>query len=201
MSAGPGLDSGRDSVRAGSAAWPAQAALLARWGAVPRPVLHPSGSRKWFIEERDSPCRGGPPSGAALLAPPTVAEAAGARIAGISATMLMALFFASLLMPIEPRIGPIRMTPYNALQIVLFIPLLLRFRNDPSNRIVLLDVLMVLHVLMDGGGDLPPPWPVAGCVHRQPDGDDLRRIPDRAGDGPQRRGPPALLHLLLLVAW
>ena len=62
--------------------------------------------------------------------------------------MLMALFFASLLMPIEPRIGPIRMTPYNALQIVLFIPLLLRFRNDPSNRIVLLDVLMVLHVLL-----------------------------------------------------
>jgi len=84
------------------------------------------------------------------LAPPTAAEAAGARIAGVSVTMLMALFFASLLMPIEPRIGPIRMTPYNALQIVLFIPLLLRFRNDPSNRIVLLDVLMVLHVLMMG---------------------------------------------------
>ena len=59
----------------------------------------------------------------------------------------MALFFLPLMLPIEPRIGPIRMTPYNALQIVLFIPLLVRFRNDPSNRIVPLDVFMALYVL------------------------------------------------------
>jgi hypothetical protein len=82
------------------------------------------------------------------LAPPTAAEAASARIVGMSATALMALFFMALMLPIEPRLGPIRMTPYNALQIVLFIPLLLRFRNDPSNRIVPLDLFMVLHVLM-----------------------------------------------------
>ena len=38
------------------------------------------------------------------------------------------------------------MAPYNALQIVLFIPLLLRFRNDPSNRIVPLDFFMAFYV-------------------------------------------------------
>ena len=80
------------------------------------------------------------------LAPPTTAEAASARIAGISASALMALFFLTLMLPIEPRIGPIRMTPYNALQIVLFVPLLLRFRNDPSNRIVPLDLFMAFYV-------------------------------------------------------
>ena len=80
------------------------------------------------------------------LAPPTTDEAASARIAGISASLLMALFFLSLMLPIEPRIGPIRMTPYNALQIILFIPLLIRFRNDPSNRIVPLDFFMAFYV-------------------------------------------------------
>jgi hypothetical protein len=81
------------------------------------------------------------------LAPPTVEEAASARIAGVSASLLVVLFFLSLMIPIEPRIGPIRMTPYNALQILLFVPLLLRFRNDPSNRIAAIDVFMLLHVL------------------------------------------------------
>ena len=81
------------------------------------------------------------------LGPPTAAEAAGARIAGVSASMLMAIFLVSLMLPIEPRIGPVRMTPYNALQIILFIPLILRFRNDPGNRIVPLDLFMAFHVL------------------------------------------------------
>ena len=58
----------------------------------------------------------------------------------------MALFFLALMLPIEPRIGPIRLTPYNALQIVLFVPLLLRFRNDPSNRLVPLDFFMAFYV-------------------------------------------------------
>ena len=65
----------------------------------------------------------------------------------MSASLLIALFFMTLMIPIEPRIGPIRMTPYNALQILLFVPLLIRFRNDPSNRIVAIDLFMVLHVL------------------------------------------------------
>ena len=80
------------------------------------------------------------------LGPPTTAEAASARIAGISASALMGLFFLTLMLPIEPRLGPIRLTPYNALQLVLFVPLLLRFRNDPSNRLVPLDFFMAFYV-------------------------------------------------------
>lgn len=80
------------------------------------------------------------------IAPPTAEEAAGARIAGMSASVLMALFFLSLMVPIEPRFGPIRLTPYNALQILLFIPLLLRFRRDPSNRLIPLDGFMAFYV-------------------------------------------------------
>ncbi len=147
---------------------------------------------------RDVRGRGAPASRASQLAAPTTAEAASAKIAGISASMLMALFFLSLMLPIEPRIGPIRMTPYNALQIVLFIPLLVRFRNDPSNRLVPLDVFMALYVSWIALAIYHHHGTVAGGLHRQPDRDDLRRLPDRAGDDPQRRRLPALLHLLLL---
>ena len=80
------------------------------------------------------------------LSPVTAAEAAGAQVAGMSASAVIGLFFLALMLPIEPHVGPIRLTPYNALQIVLFIPLLLRFRNDPSNRLIPLDAFMALYV-------------------------------------------------------
>jgi len=73
-----------------------------------------------------------------------------ARIAGISAGSLLGLFFASLLLPVEPEIAGLRLTPYNLLQIVFFVPLLFRLKNDPTNRIVALDLFMVLYVLWIG---------------------------------------------------
>lgn len=72
--------------------------------------------------------------------------AAGTRLLGVRGPVLMALFIAALMFPAALRLGPIRLAPYTALLIIFFIPMLLVFLRDKTNRIVALDVFMVAHI-------------------------------------------------------
>lgn len=78
------------------------------------------------------------------------AARSGTKIAGVSASLLLALFIGSLLIPVQFRVAGLGLTPYNILLILFILPMLLRFLRDPANRITALDVFMALHVVWLG---------------------------------------------------
>lgn len=79
----------------------------------------------------------------------TAQDTGAQRILGISTSLLLGLFMATLLVPAEFRVG-IRLTPYTALLIVFIVPLVLHFLHDRSNRIIALDGFMALYVVWIG---------------------------------------------------
>lgn len=74
----------------------------------------------------------------------------GPRILGISHGLLMAIFLASLMIPASVPLGPLRITPYTGLLIIFFVPLILTFIRDKTNRIIALDYFMAAHVFWIG---------------------------------------------------
>jgi O-Antigen ligase len=85
-----------------------------------------------------------------LYAARTVRSGAGIRIAGMSGATLIALFVAAILTPAEPMVAGIRLTAYTVFLLLFGVPLVLRYLQDESNRLVLADVFAVLYVLWLG---------------------------------------------------
>ncbi|TPE48434.1 O-antigen ligase family protein, partial [Amaricoccus solimangrovi] len=81
------------------------------------------------------------------------ARARDESILGIGAGSLLALYVVSLMIPAEFHAGPIRLTPYTALLLVFIVPLFLHFLRQVSegtNRLILLDVMMIAQVVLTG---------------------------------------------------
>lgn len=72
--------------------------------------------------------------------------AAGPQLLGVRAPVVVAIFVLSLMIPAAFRLGSFRITPYTALLIVFFIPLIQTFLRDRTNRLVPLDICMLAHV-------------------------------------------------------
>lgn len=73
-------------------------------------------------------------------------------ILGIGAGTLLVAYVVSMMIPAEFQVG-IRLTPYTALLLVIIIPLFLHFFRqvaEGTNRVILLDLLMVGYVLLSG---------------------------------------------------
>ena len=71
------------------------------------------------------------------------------RILGVTSSGLIALFMVSMLIPAEFSLVVIRLTPYSALLLVFIVPMFLAFLRqleEKSNRLILLDWLILLHV-------------------------------------------------------
>lgn len=90
--------------------------------------------------------RGSPVRRSLLSAQEADRLAAGPRLLGIRAPVLLAIFVISLMIPAAFRLGSFRITPYTALLIVFFLPLIQTFRQDRTNRLVALDFCMLAHV-------------------------------------------------------
>ncbi len=68
------------------------------------------------------------------------------RVLGIGGPVLLALYMASMFLPMAFVIGGLRITPYAGLLIIFIGPMFLAFLNDRTNRFVALDFFMVAHV-------------------------------------------------------
>jgi hypothetical protein len=99
------------------------------------------------IADPPAPRRGQPQRRSLRAAQEAEDLASGPRLLGIRAPVLLAIFVITLMIPAVFRVGPFRITPYTALLIVFFLPLIQTFRRDRSNRLVALDWCMGLHVV------------------------------------------------------
>ncbi len=90
------------------------------------------------------------PPAAGPLRRASPAAGAGERVLGLRTSTLLALFVAALLIPAQVQVGPIRLTPYTLMIILCALPLLARFLQDRSSRIIVLDVVVALYVVWIG---------------------------------------------------
>lgn len=74
-------------------------------------------------------------------------EALGPKLLGLSGSLLLAMYVASLMIPAAFRIGSFRITPYTGLLLIFIIPLFITFLRDKTNRFVALDFCIVGHVV------------------------------------------------------
>lgn len=77
---------------------------------------------------------------------PRDGQAGPIRVLGIGGPLLLALYMASMFLPMAFVIGGLRVTPYAGLLILFVGPLFLAFLRDRTNRFVALDFFMVAHI-------------------------------------------------------
>jgi hypothetical protein len=69
---------------------------------------------------------------------------AGAALRQAAPSVLIAVFLASLVLPVFFHIGPLRLSPYRLILLVMFFPLLIRWLGGQAGRIRTADILMLL---------------------------------------------------------